>query len=79
LLNPSDSPQDIEAQKRMQSMLEVVELASTIADTVNGMTTEEMLKTVNVFNKMQSVLKLKRKLSFGKNSGKNNDDDKKII
>jgi hypothetical protein len=28
---------------------------------------------------MQSVLKLKRKLSFGKNSGKNNDDDKKII
>ena len=77
LLNPSDSQQDIEAQKRMQSMLEVVELASTIADAVNDMTTEEMLKTANVFNKMQNVLKIKRKLSFSKNSKKN--DDEKII
>ncbi len=64
LLNPSDSQQDIQAQKRMQSMLEIVELASSAADTLNDMTTDEILKSMNLFNKMHGMIKVKRTLGF---------------
>jgi DNA-binding transcriptional regulator GbsR (MarR family) len=62
VINQNDNNENKQIQERMQSMLEVVEAASFITDTVSSMQTDEIMKMINIFHKMQKVLKLKRKI-----------------